>query len=145
MRGIFFVNTPQTKIRPRRRTDFRLYYLIFLLSRFKISFRVGVLYLSASVGNTFRYRLTIATGSAIVRPYGAFNVSIAKKPMGYESLCVRTPLLHSMMNFSIYSGLEGCFSSFLLKPPSPPSSQTLSFQSLTRSFLYRFLSDFVTL
>ena len=109
--------------------------LSFLFSLLSTAASIGVLYLSARVGKIFRNKFTIAIGSAIVRAQTFGRVSIAKKPMGSESLCVTIPLLHSIMNFSIYSGSSGFLSFFLLNPPRPPSSHTLSFHSLTFSFL----------
>lgn len=48
--------------------------------------------------------------------------NIGKKPIGQDSLCVSTPLLHSIINFSICSGLFGFTKLLLLKPPRPPSA-----------------------
>ena len=63
----------------------------------------------------FKNKLTAATGSAIeiAHTFGINN--IGKKPIGYDSLWVSTPLLHSIINFSMYSGLLGFDKFFLLK------------------------------
>jgi hypothetical protein len=58
----------------------------FRFSLCRTDFSIGVLYLSASVGNMFKNRFTAEIGNATVKTQTPFNVSIAKKPMGYESL-----------------------------------------------------------
>ena len=61
-------------------------FSLFFSILFKTDFNIGVLYLSATVGRTFKKILTIATGSAIVKARAFGRVSIATNPMGYESL-----------------------------------------------------------